>query len=201
MNKKHLLILLLVLILTVTSVSLFACNTNKGNDKNEEGLTTTLDPNVPIGTSITVKYKSSHSTYGYVEGESTQTIQYGKSKTSTVTAVANLGYKFVSWSDGVTEATRSGESPSKSGDIVAEFALDTKELPILMINTEGGVEITSKNSYVGGKISVFNVEDEYLIDSLDLQIRGRGNYTWDSTFNRDEMYNKRPYRIKLAEQQ
>ena len=119
MNKKHLLILLIILILTVTSVSLVACNVNNGDNKNEEGLTTTLDPNVPIGTSITVRYKSSHDIYGYVEGESTQTIQYGKSKTSTVTAVANLGYKFVSWSDGVTEATRSNESPSKSGDIVA----------------------------------------------------------------------------------
>ena len=57
---------------------------------------------------------------GYVTGTTEQTLQSG-SESGAVTAVASLGYRFVKWSDGVTEATR---SDIISGDltVTAEFA-------------------------------------------------------------------------------
>lgn len=203
MKRKILLILLITVILAASSALLVACTSSGGADNNtdENEQTEALDPSIPIGTSFTVKYKSMGETYGYISGETEQTIRYGETYTTAVTAVASLGYRFAYWSDGVTEATRQLEAPKASGDVVAYFELDTKELPILMINTVRNAEIKSKTEYIDGTISVFNVDDEYLLESLPMQIRGRGNYTWDSTFNRDEMYNKRPYRIKLSEQQ
>lgn len=42
---------------------------------------------------------------GYIEGETSQIVNYGNDATE-VTAIPNEGYRFVRWSDGVTEATR-----------------------------------------------------------------------------------------------
>ena len=69
-------------------------------------------------------------------------------------------------------------------------------LPVLFINTEGGVAITSKEDYVQASywldpmgvegVEAFGTSDE----PLTLQIKGRGNYTWTG-------FDKKPYRLKL----
>ncbi len=73
-------------------------------------------------------------------------------------------------------------------------------LPVLYIQTEGNKQITSKEDYLNAT---------YYLDALGLngyesignassplvmEIKGRGNYTW-----RD--FNKKPYRLKLADKQ
>ena len=69
-------------------------------------------------------------------------------------------------------------------------------LPVMFINTDGGVEITSAEEYVNGTYYIDNMGIEGIesIASPDsafaLQIRGRGNYTW-----RD--FDKKPYRLKF----
>lgn len=69
-------------------------------------------------------------------------------------------------------------------------------LPVMFINTDGGVEITSTEEYVNGTYYIDNMGIEGIesIASPDsafaLQIRGRGNYTW-----RD--FDKKPYRLKF----
>ena len=160
-----------------------------------------LDPSVPVGTEISVTYKSYSDIQGKVEGVLDQVISYGETATLRVSAIPSTGYKFAYWSDGVTSAVRENESPAQSGEIIAYFELDKKELPILYITTENGAEIDSKETYINGQLSVYNAGEKHEFSDLDMQIRGRGNYTWDSTFNpRDPMYNKRPYRMKLSEQ-
>ncbi|MBQ4108677.1 MAG: CotH kinase family protein [Clostridia bacterium] len=52
---------------------------------------------------VTANYSATDG--GVIDGESTQKLNYGQ-KSSEVTAVANDGYMFVSWSDGVTDNPR-----------------------------------------------------------------------------------------------
>ena len=69
-------------------------------------------------------------------------------------------------------------------------------LPVMHINTIGGMPITSKETYVKATYYVDalgidgykNVASASLPDTM--QIRGRGNYTWTG-------FDKKPYRIKL----
>lgn len=69
-------------------------------------------------------------------------------------------------------------------------------LPVMYINTDGGMEITSTEDYVNATYYLDNMGIEGIesIASPDsafaLQIRGRGNYTW-----RD--FDKKPYRLKF----
>ena len=94
---------------------------------------------------------------------------------------------------------RSGDCPRQNTTYVAIFEFDALELPILDLHTNNGKEIDDKENYVPGTISVKNAPDGFNFENLDMEIRGRGNYTWSSTFDEDPMYNKRPYRIKLSE--
>ncbi len=69
-------------------------------------------------------------------------------------------------------------------------------LPVMFINTDGGVPITSKEEYVYAEYYIDNMGIDGIsnIGSKEapelLQIRGRGNYTWND-------FDKKPYRLKL----
>lgn len=70
-------------------------------------------------------------------------------------------------------------------------ASPTGTLPVISIDTRGGVEITSKTEYVAAAFSVTPNGAEGVEAVADsLQIRGRGNYTWVG-------FDKKPFRIKL----
>lgn len=80
---------------------------------------------------------------------------------------------------------RLGGAPSYSGT-----------LPVMFINTEDGVPITSREEYVYAYYYLDNmgIEGVESVGAEDapqpLEIRGRGNYTWTS-------FEKKPYRLKL----
>lgn len=61
-------------------------------------------------------------------------------------------------------------------------------VPHIYINTEGGVNITSKNNYVNAQITI-DGRDVYNNYTGTTRIKGRGNSTWG--------YRKKPYRLKL----
>jgi len=69
-------------------------------------------------------------------------------------------------------------------------------LPVLFINTDGGVPITSKEDYLYAEYYIDNMGIEGIenVGSQEnpelMQIRGRGNYTWQD-------FEKKPYRLKL----
>lgn len=69
-------------------------------------------------------------------------------------------------------------------------------LPVMHINTDGGVAITSTEEYVNGtyyldNMGIGGIEPIASPDSaFALQIRGRGNYTWIG-------FDKKPYRLKF----
>ena len=92
-----------------------------------------------ISPSYTLKYTVNSAVYGSISGLKEQNVIHGGSG-SAVTAVAAKGYKFVSWSDGFTEATRS-DTVTGNLTLQAEFAPDSQTFryyPILYEAEEGG---------------------------------------------------------------
>ena len=73
-------------------------------------------------------------------------------------------------------------------------------LPVLYIQTENNAAITSKEDYINATYYLDNMglSDYQSIGSkaepLAMEIKGRGNYSWTG-------FDKKPYRIKLAEKQ
>lgn len=155
---------------------------------------TSAIPEPAVGTKIRVTYEVNNSYAGSLQGKTVQDVYYGRTTTQAVSVTANLGYKFVGWSDGSTSTTRQNECPRKNITYTAIFEFDALELPILDLHTEGGVPITSKEVYLSGTISIHNAAEEYCLEDYEMEIRGRGNYTWRSG-------EKKPYRIKLSKKQ
>ncbi len=122
---------------------------------------------------------------GQVEGSAVQT---AGSASAEVKAVPALGYKFVKWSDGVTEAVRSGDTAE--GVYTAIFDYDVLDMPIVVINTDDGDAITSKTEYETAKISFLGCEKKYALEEAVTEIRGRGNNSWG--------YPKKSYKFKLG---
>ena len=71
---------------------------------------------------------------GSISGTSPQTVTAG-SDGAPVTAVADPGYHFVNWSDGVTTATRTDLAVADDITVTANFAIDT------MVTVSQGVDI------------------------------------------------------------
>ena len=72
------------------------------------------------------------------------------------------------------------------------YPTENNKLPIVYINTENGVKITSKVDYVNATMKIQG-NDTYSDSSIlydgEIEIRGRGNSTWGMP--------KKPYKIKL----
>jgi spore coat protein CotH len=66
-------------------------------------------------------------------------------------------------------------------------------LPIIYLNTAGNVSITSKDDYMDGNIRVEGGRSFPSIEQMDMEIRGRGNSTWE--------HPKKPYQMKLADKE
>ena len=76
--------------------------------------------------------------------------------------------------------------------LVAE--LKYNDLPCIFITTENNKEITSKTEYINGFIKIRGsdkVDYGMSLDKIPMQIRGRGNTTWE--------WEKKPYKIKFPE--
>ncbi|GMK45809.1 hypothetical protein PghCCS26_29370 [Paenibacillus glycanilyticus] len=64
---------------------------------------------------------------GSLTGDKSQSVTHGGNAT-TVTAVADLGYHFVGWSDGYTNASRTDSNVTGTLNVTAQFAIDTYKL-------------------------------------------------------------------------
>ena len=64
---------------------------------------------------------------GTLTGTATQTVNHGASGTA-VTAVPNTGYRFISWSDGLSTASRTDAAVTSAISVSASFALNTYTL-------------------------------------------------------------------------
>ena len=69
-------------------------------------------------------------------------------------------------------------------------------LPVVWLNTQDSVTISSKDHYINGTLWI--EDDENPLGSseqpLTIEVKGRGNWTWRNSF-------KKPYKVKFASQQ
>lgn len=83
----------------------------------------------------------------------------------------------------------------ESGEAVCTFtasllSAQSTGLPVVKIETEGGVGIYDKENYVASKVSLYDPgQPDYDITDAPAGVRGRGNHTWSLP--------KKPYRIKF----
>ena len=128
---------------------------------------------------------------GRIVGNAVQNVTEGDNAEE-VEAVANEGYTFVEWSDGIKTAKRADKNITANYTVTALFELiPTGEigLPVFRITTDDGQGIYSKDVYKTCKISVSNAEAKYCFENASANIRGRGNSSWD--------WPKKPYKIKF----
>jgi len=203
--KKCKTIIIILFVLCMVLPMLFSCDSNnipEDTTINTETETTTekiVIQEPEKGTEIHITYRVSIESVASIIGEAEQVISYGETA-STPVLIDNFatGFSFKCWSDGCMSALRSDDSPMEDTVYTAYVEVDAKEMPILIISTENSRAITSKTEYMKGTVSLCNAAEEYCFENLSMKIRGRGNYTWGSTFNQPaEIWNKKPYRIKL----
>ncbi|MGD8192157.1 beta strand repeat-containing protein [Brevibacillus ginsengisoli] len=98
-----------------------------------DGVTTASrkDSNVTANLSVTANFAKNTYTLDYsagdngaITGTASQTVNHGESGTE-VTAIPDTGYHFVSWSDGVTTASRTDKNVAANLNVTANFAINT----------------------------------------------------------------------------
>ncbi|MBP3321631.1 MAG: CotH kinase family protein [Clostridia bacterium] len=153
-----------------------------------------VGPTIP---SYTLTYKAVGG--GVIFGLTTQTVKQGTSA-ATVFAVAKPGFQFTGWSDGKTDAART-DYPYASADLSAYFSgSGESSIPVLNIITGSGQPITSK-TYEPATLTVTGMTDPRFNITASLQIRGRGNSSWQGSAPQDQYNSKNSYRIKLDEKE
>ena len=75
----------------------------------------------------------------------------------------------------------------------SSYEYEFLELPAVVINTEDGKGITSKDAYKKSSISVMNTKEEWEMENVKADVKGRGNSTWAMP--------KKPLRIKFDKKQ
>lgn len=174
---------------------------------------------------IKVRYTCEPANAGTISGKATQYI-IPSGYTELITAMPHYGYEFIGWSDGCTNRSRTADKITEEQIFTAYFRKieEAVELtvPRIYITTESGKPVSSK-SYVDGKITIEGAElPMYNLENLSLQIKGRGNSSWDSAtigktvgeerwFYRSKRYeeisetdvytSKNSYTIKLSEKE
>ncbi len=135
---------------------------------------------------------SCDSNMGEIIGEAKQTVREGKATTE-VTAKAKDGYTFVCWNDGTKDATIT-VTPDADTQVYAYFSPSSTGLPVFSINTEGGVNITTKEYYINCEITLLDTETGNNLAGAIAEIKGRGNSTWNT-------FTKKPYKFKFDKKQ
>ena len=137
------------------------------------------------GSIININYISDNDKTGTITGKSSQQIQFGETAADEVTAVPDLGWKFLHWSDGSTNPVRVGDSYKINVTLTAYFAHDKLNMPIMSIST-GGHDIGDDDENVEITMSYMNTD---VIGDYQAQMHVRGANS--------RSYPKLSYKIRL----
>lgn len=107
----------------------------------------------------------------------------------TLEAKPRVGYSFVGWSNGETDA-KIKIRVNENTEIKPIFEKRTYKMPLIEIETENYAPVNNTSTYVRCTFNLSNTDDGQEIINLGAQIRGRGNTSWSES-------PKKPYRIKL----
>jgi hypothetical protein len=133
---------------------------------------------------------------GKIEGITTQTVTRKQSTEAVLALSYSYGYAFDGWSDGRSAYKRQEYGVEENVTLTARFVKQeiVPDIPDLHIKTLGQEEIDSKTEYRTGMLSIRGSDNaEYNQSGLPLEIKGRGNYSWDALKNI-----KPSYRVRLA---
>ena len=143
---------------------------------------------------IAIRYNCSPSNGGTIIGSGTQYI-IKNGYTELVTAAPLYGYEFTGWSDGLTTRARSADVADKEKTFTAYFK--KVEIPMkltvadIYLTTESGRSVTSK-SYSRASMTISGAsKDKYNLTDATLQIKGRGNSTWSTSYSDKEVGSER----------
>ena len=89
------------------------------------GVVITVNDIAQHNVSYTISYLSGN--HGALTGSSTQIVIEGRN-TVPITAIANLGYHFVDWSDGILTATRNENNVREDKTLTANFSIDILDI-------------------------------------------------------------------------
>lgn len=126
---------------------------------------------------------------GSISGNNLQAVPKGIA-TSVVTAVPNMGFGFLCWSDGVTDFTRQ-DIVTENTVVYAVFEQLYSTAPVINILTQSSQQITSNEEYLQSKVTLENCDAEFAFSDAVAGIRLRGNSTM--------YYLKKPFRLKFQE--
>ena len=149
----------------------------------------------PADRAYTLRYMVTSN--GKIEGAAVQRLKAGE-KSTKVTAVANEGYIFVSWSDGVTTAERSGDTISANTVLTARFeSAAAVDMPTVYLYSNDGQPIFNR-AYETATM-VISPGKGQPDQSYNIEVKGRGNSSWGSTTWLADYDSKNSYSIKLEE--
>ncbi len=137
---------------------------------------------------------------GGIAGTAVQILPEG-GRTSEVAAVPEDGFVFAGWSDGVSTPARGGESFEEDTVLLAKFTVSTAYsiLPEVRITTASGLPVTTQ-TYEGATLSVSGADEpRYNLRDVPLQMRGRGNSSWNGGAAQTDYDSKNSYRLKFDE--
>jgi hypothetical protein len=164
-----------------------------------DGITTPTrtDSNVTTDRSVTAEFaldavETRTLTYaagpgGVISGTSPQTVAVGGSGTA-VTAVPNAGYHFVSWSDGVTTATRTDLVVLSGFTVTAAFAANV--LPKATVYTPAAPSTMYRgHSYsIYGYVAPRHTSGTYLVTLKFYKRNSSGTYVYHHSVNAKRYY-------------
>lgn len=133
---------------------------------------------------------------GRISGNASQIVRYGDSSQA-VTAVADYGYEFIGWSDGVQTATRQDVSVKNNLDVRAIFANDSEiRFPILMVFcTELHADLELNNGEMFRADYVMTDEERAVYEIIPLKFAGILNdlFAGEVVFEVDSYYTTQPF--------
>jgi len=140
--------------------------TNITNIKVACGPAPYFNPFTNTGSSSTPKYVLSYiaGANGKITGTTSQDIYYGSNAT-TVTAIPNTGYYFVTWSDGILTAERTDTNIIANKSITATFAINSYTITS-SAGAHGTITPTDTVNYGSNKTFTITPDDGYLISDV-----------------------------------
>jgi len=142
-----------------------SCNTKNANGVTEQSGDSTLDT-APAYTetaepkTYSVKYTEREG--GRIKGVASQTVKHGKNA-KTVEAIANEGYIFVSWSDGVTTPKRVDGPITSDLEFYPIFEIDSNYFMVTYVVTRGNVTVLNESKLAkrGSSVTCTPPEPEF----------------------------------------
>lgn len=169
-----------------TSQSLQSATENGEDDPTRGEYVHRATPATDPADGVMIRYTCSPASAGTIVGTATQYITPG-GYTELVTAAPFYGWAFAGWSDGKTERGRAADRATEEKVYTAYF--EKIEIPAkitvadIYLTTSSGRSVTSK-SYTTATMSIVGAEkDKYNLKDVSLQIKGRGNSTWSTSYS------------------